>query len=434
MTAGMKHPPREPVDPIIGHAPLTTVELFCGIGGFRVAADRVGLKTVWANDLNALAGTVYRDRHGADELHSGDIRQLIDRVPPHDILTAGFPCQPFSAAGKKEGTRDPRGTLFQTIVDVLQRQRPRHFVLENVKRLTTMEGGSHFATVLAALSSLEYLVEWRVLNARHFGLAQNRERVVLLGTRTGAGTPVDKLRAIGTTNSVRTTSGSLPFGLSLSTPADALHAIKLATEADLAASASDITTRIARPSAWTDLADHNATFPNWGLALDGSFIACDLPQFTAARSAVSLSDILEQDTPAEYDYTERTLHRLAANETVERYVNGVEILSNQAGGARMGYTIFGIGGLAPTLTASTSRHYERYRVGSQYRRLTPTEYARLQGFADDHCAAARGYDRYKLLGNAVPPPMIEWVLRQIVQASAPLARSAPAHELEPSAA
>lgn len=84
----------------------------------------------------------------------------------------------------------------------------------------------------------------------------------------------------------------------------------------------------------------------------------------------------------------------------------------------MGYTIFGTGGPAPTLTASTSRHYERYQVGERYRRLTPTEYARLHGFTDDHCAAATAYDQYMLLGNAVPPGMIEWVLRQIVDGRA----------------
>ena len=111
---------------------MTTVELFCGIGGFRVAADRLRLRTLWANDLSAPAGVVYRDRFGTAELHQGDITTLLDAVPPHDILTAGFPCQPFSAAGKKEGTRDPRGTLFQSIVDVLKHRKPKHFVLENV--------------------------------------------------------------------------------------------------------------------------------------------------------------------------------------------------------------------------------------------------------------------------------------------------------------
>ncbi len=93
-------------------------------------------------------------------------------------------------------------------------------------------------------------------------------------------------------------------------------------------------------------------------------------------------------------------------------MQGVEILSNQAGGARMGYTVFGVEGLAPTLTATTSRHYERYKVGSRYRRLTNVEYARIQGFPDDHCAPVAIYEQYRLFGNAVPPPMAHWVVER----------------------
>ena len=367
---------------------MTTVELFCGIGGFRVAADRLRLRTLWANDLSAPAGVVYRDRFGTAELHQGDITTLLDAVPPHDILTAGFPCQPFSAAGKKEGTRDPRGTLFQSIVDVLKHRKPKHFVLENVKRLLTMEDGSHFATVLGALSELDYLVEWRVLNAKHFGLAQNRERVVLLGTR------------------------ALSSGFSAN---DVGASLRLANEVDLSAGARGVRSLLNQRAAWRSVERHALRFPSWGVALDGKFLACDLPTFSAALPDVYLRDILETAPLPEYDYTDQTLQRLHENDIVGRFVNGVEIVSNQAGGARMGYTIFGIGGLAPTLTASTSRHYERYRVGERYRRLTPKEYARLQGFGDDHCSAATGYDSYMLLGNAVPPPMVEWVLRQICE-------------------
>lgn len=372
--------------PASGQSGNTTVELFCGIGGFRVAAERLGLRTVWANDLSAAAGVVYRDRFGPAELQLGDINTLLDSVPAHDILTAGFPCQPFSAAGKKEGTRDPRGTLFQSIVDVLNFRKPKHFVLENVKRLLAMEGGSHFATVLSALSSLDYLIEWRVLNAKHFGLAQNRERVILLGTRVEP-----------------TELSPMDFGTS----------VRLASEFDLADGPRGIRSLLMRRSAWNRLGRRAAKFPSWGLALDGQYLACDLPHFSAALPGAYLRNILETTPPPEYDYTDQTLERLHKNEVVDRFVNGVEIVSNQAGGARMGYTIFGVGGLAPTLTASTSRHYERYQVGERYRRLTPTEYARLQGFADDHCMAATGYDQYMLLGNAVPPPMVEWVLRQI---------------------
>ena len=80
----------------------------------------------------------------------------------------------------------------------------------------------------------------------------------------------------------------------------------------------------------------------------------------------------------------------------------------------MGYSIFGIDGVAPTLTASTSRHYERYCIGTAYRRLTNVEYARIQGFPDNHCKATSPYNQYKLYGNAVPPQMIEFVLYRII--------------------
>lgn len=364
-----------------------TVELFCGIGGFRVAADKLGLKTVWANDFDALACSVYRDRFGVDVLHEGDINDLLETVPQHDILTGGFPCQPFSAAGKKEGTRDPRGTLFQAIVEVVKNSRPRHFVLENVKRLLTMESGAHFATVLSALSTLGYFIEWRVLNAKHFGLAQNRERVVLVGTRLD-----DEVMS----------------------PSSIAGLVRLAPGADLASGPRGIGVLLGQPSTWRDLERHGTKFPFWGVTFGGKFLACDLGRFCAALPEALLQGILESEPEEQYDFTKETLERLHMNESVDRFVHGVEIISNQGGGARMGYTIFGIAGLAPTLTASTSRHYERYQVGARYRRLTPREYARLQGFEDHHCSAASNYDQYTLYGNAVPPPLVEWVLRQVL--------------------
>jgi DNA (cytosine-5)-methyltransferase 1 len=113
-----------------------------------------------------------------------DISAVKASIPEHDLLTAGFPCQPFSAAGKKQGIRDVvRGTLFSEIVDTLERTKPDYFILENVKRLLTMEHGEHFRTILLALTSAGYFVEWRLLNAKDFGLAQNRERVILVGRK-----------------------------------------------------------------------------------------------------------------------------------------------------------------------------------------------------------------------------------------------------------
>lgn len=361
---------------------MNTVELFAGIGGFRVAADTIPLKTLWANDICPKACAVYRRRFGAAELHEGDIVGLADTIPDHDLLTGGFPCQPFSSAGKKNGIRDPRGTLFQTVVDIIRDRQPRFFVLENVKRLLTMEDGLHFATILSSLADLNYQIEWRLINAMHFGLPQNRQRVFITGVR-------------------KTTSGN----------GDGAPRIRLATQDELPERQTD---GLLNPQTWSSIEQHGKRFPTWGVASRGHFFTADLDTFACASPLVAVRSVLQETVPLEFDFTEATLQWLPKNTPVNKFVQGVEILSNQGGGARMGYTIFGINGVAPTLTSTTSRHYERYKIGDRYRRLTNIEYARIQGFPDDHCGACSVYDQYALYGNAVPPPMAAWVLRQLL--------------------
>jgi len=367
---------------------MTAVELFSGIGGFRVAAERRRISTIWANDNCPKACEVYRSRFGEKEIHAGDIRGLKGQIPDHDILTAGFPCQPFSSAGKKKGVRDPRGTLFQEIVDVLTERQPKYFVLENVKRLLTMETGFHFATILSSLADANYYIEWRLLNAMHFGLPQNRQRVFIIGVHERALASPAKLF-----------DGPVP--------------LRLATAEDIANRDGRLFDAVWDPPAWKPIETHVGRFPSWGMARSGRFIAAGLSSFSAALPPVMLSEVLQGLVSDEFDFTETTLKWIAANTPVNRFVQGVEILSNQAGGARMGYTIFGTNGVAPTLTSTTSRHYERYRVGDRYRRLTNTEYARIQGFPDDHCGVVSVYDQYALFGNAAPPPMAGWVFDRL---------------------
>ena len=367
---------------------MKTVELFAGIGGFRIAAERCGLNTVWANDICPKACKVYRDRFDDPGLHEGDIKDLIEGIPRHDLLTGGFPCQPFSSAGKKQGIEDPRGTLFSKIVEVLKRHEPRYFVLENVKRLLTMERGKHFATVLASLSELNYEIEWRLLNAVDFGLAQNRQRVFIIGRRSQRSSHVN-----GSSRS---------------------FSVRLATISDFKGIRRRQVERINCPEAWWDIVSHGVKFPTWGLARSGKYVGTNLTTFSSKSKVALLLDILEKTVGEQFDFTESTIKRLKASDPVHRFVDGVEILSNQGGGARMGYTVFGVNGVAPTLTSTASRHYERYKVGSKYRRLTNVEYARLQGFDDDHCSASSVYSQYALFGNAVPPPMAEWVIRQLL--------------------
>lgn len=354
---------------------MKVVELFAGIGGFRIACDELGLKTIWANDINSKASMVYRSQFGAGEFIEGDISGHLESIPEHDILTGGFPCQPFSSAGKKLGIEDVRGTLFETIVKILRNRQPDYFVLENVKRLLTMDAGSHFATILDALSTLGYLVEWRLLNAMNFGLPQNRERVVICGRRPGS-----------------------------------FLTSKLCTEEDLMCIDAQSVSSLLKYDRWHSIEKHGKKFLNWGLAIDGKFFTYDISEFSEKRQEVKLKSVLEKSPDKKYFFTQDTLKRIELSDEVNRYFNGVEILFNQKGGARMGYTIFGENGLAPTLTCTASRHYERYKINNEYRRLTNIEYARIQGFPDDHCKVVSPHDQYPLYGNAVPPPLVKWAI------------------------
>lgn len=366
---------------------LRAVELFAGIGGFRLAAERYGVETVWANDVCPEACKVYRDRFGDKEIVEGDVWKFLNEVPAHDLLTAGFPCQPFSSAGKKQGTRDPRGSLFEVIIEVLKARQPRYFVLENVKRLLSMEKGSHFATILDALNELDYKVEWRLLNAMHLGLPQNRQRVIIIGAH--------RLK-----NGVGKGNGPL---------------IRLASSNDLQAVLEKHYPVFFDSSRWLPIEKHKTRFPSWGISEDGRFLAFDLDNFSESLPPVKLSSVLELHVDAQFDFTENTIERLKSSVSTNRFVEGVQILYNQNGGARMGYTVFGTEGLAPTLTATPSRHYERYKIGNRYRRLTNVEYARIQGFPDGHCDSVSVYNQYGLYGNAVPPPLVAWVLGKIMK-------------------
>lgn len=359
---------------------MKAIELFAGIGGFRLACDELGIDTIWANDIGNNASKVYRQNFPKTIHVQDDINAHISEVPDHDLLTGGFPCQPFSSAGKKLGVNDVRGTLFASIVEVINLKQPKFFVLENVKRLLSMDSGSHFSTILNALSSIGYFVEWRLLNATDFGLPQNRERVIITGYRT------DNIKKI--------TPRLLPKN-------DTLNINNLSLK------------KVYDFSQWIDFSKHNSKFKTWGCAYNGKFIDIDIKEFSMSLPSKYLYEVLEKNPDNSFFFNEDTKKRIEESIEVNRYYNGVEIRYNQKGGARMGYSIFGVKGVAPTLTSSTSRHYERYEIDGSYRRLTNVEYARIQGFPDNHCRNISVYDQYVLFGNAVPPALVKWAINQL---------------------
>lgn len=165
---------------------LKFIDLFCGIGGFRVAANQAAKKLnietecVFSSDIDANAQVTYKANFGENPF--GDISNASsDIIPEHDILFVGFPCQPFSIIGKGEGFEDTRGTLFFEIARILDEKKPSVFVLENVKQLVTHQKGHTFKRILEALDELGYFFDYRILNALDYGLPQKRERVFIIG-------------------------------------------------------------------------------------------------------------------------------------------------------------------------------------------------------------------------------------------------------------
>ncbi len=173
--------------------------MFAGIGGFDLALTRTGWTCKWANEKDKYACQVYRKNFGSGELVEGDIREIqTENIPDVDLLVGGFLCQSFSLAGKREGFRDIRGTLFFEIARVARAKKPSLLLLENVKGLLSNDYGKTFGTILEELGNIGYWCEWQVLNSKYFGVPQNRERVFIIGHLRDRGTR--QIFPIGTVN------------------------------------------------------------------------------------------------------------------------------------------------------------------------------------------------------------------------------------------
>ena len=161
---------------------FTFIDLFAGIGGMRIPFEKLGGTCVFSSEWDEHAQKTYAQNFG--ETPAGDITKIdAAEIPSHDILLAGFPCQPFSILGGKQGFGDTRGTLFFDIARILKQKQPNAFLLENVKQLRTHDKGRTFAIIQEHLSQLGYTTYHQVLNALDFGLPQKRERIFIVGFR-----------------------------------------------------------------------------------------------------------------------------------------------------------------------------------------------------------------------------------------------------------
>lgn len=160
---------------------LKFIDLFAGIGGFRIALERIGAKCVFSSEWDKYAVQTYLANFG--EQPFGDISKIsTSQIPNHDILCAGFPCQPFSSIGKREGFKHKtQGTLFYEIIKILQDKKPIAFILENVPGIVNHNGGKTLETILESLNQINYDVSYQLLNAANYGIPQHRNRIYFVG-------------------------------------------------------------------------------------------------------------------------------------------------------------------------------------------------------------------------------------------------------------
>lgn len=178
------------------------IDLFAGIGGMRKAFENVGGKCVYTSEWDKFARETYQANYKTEHKIDGDITKVDEsEIPSHDLLLAGFPCQPFSLAGvskknslgKEHGFRDKtQGTLFFDIARILRYHKPSAFLLENVKNLKSHDKGKTFKIICETLTELGYYFDWRIINAKSF-LPQNRERIFIAGFRSDHGFQFSKM-------------------------------------------------------------------------------------------------------------------------------------------------------------------------------------------------------------------------------------------------
>lgn len=163
------------------------IDLFAGLGGFHKALHNLGHECVFASELDPTLRQVYQDNWGIEVY--GDIRKIVEKeidiIPKHDILCAGFPCQPFSKAGKQLGRKDERGTLFDEIIKILEFRKPTYFILENVPSIAKHDDEETWRLMKTELEKLGYQVDHEIYSPQDFGIPQHRKRIFIVGSLLG---------------------------------------------------------------------------------------------------------------------------------------------------------------------------------------------------------------------------------------------------------
>jgi DNA (cytosine-5)-methyltransferase 1 len=380
---------REPVD-VVGHV----AELFAGVGGFRIGLARAGWKTTFSNQWEPSTKVQHAsDVYLANFTESGhtniDIAKVQALPKNIDLLVGGFPCQDYSVAktlNSSKGLEGKKGVLWWEILRLVEKQKPRFIFLENVDRLLkspSQQRGRDFAVMLKTLGDEGYFIEWRVVNAAEYGFPQRRIRVLIVATKIKKGnkrnSPEDEIF----------NNGILARALPIKKNTTGLQTV------DLSASADKISESFNTNSGKSPFLNSGCFFNGTAYTVKSEAIIAPKPQL--------LGDIIQDDSevPDDYWVHDSRLKEwkfLKGAKSIERVHKGSGVSYNYAEG-KMAFPdlltnpsrtiLTGEGGTTP------SRFKHIIQVGRGYRRLTPIELERLNGFPDD-------WTKFDFSGKQVP--------------------------------
>ena len=400
---------KEPAKPVGNVA-----ELFAGVGGFRIGLARAGWKTVFSNQWEPAtkvqhASDVYVARFGEDG-HSNEDIASVDSLPRNiDLLVGGFPCQDYSVAktlNSSKGLKGKKGVLWWEILRLVQGQKPKFIFLENVDRLLkspSNQRGRDFAVMLKTLGDEGYTIEWRVVNAAEYGFPQRRIRVFIVATKKKRGAKKQ------TPESIIEKTGILARALPIEKLTSELQEIDLDDEAD------QISTRFNKGGG-------KSLFMNSGYYEDGVAYTVK-SEAKLSKTAIVLGDVLQPDSqvPDEYWVEEKRLKEwkyLKGAKSIERTHKGSGTTYNYAEG-KMAFPDLLTNPSRTILTAEGGNTPSRFKhiiqTKNGYRRLTPIELERLNGFPDnwtqrdDQDKVIADSKRAFFMGNALVIGLIERV-------------------------
>ena len=416
------------------------IDLFAGIGGLRIglksALNHAGIPShcVLSSEIDAKACQTYEMNFG--EYPSGDIKDIID-IPPFQMLLAGFPCQPFSYAGKRQGFGDTRGTLFFEIERILKQYRPQAFLLENVRGLKTHDGGRTFETIISNLQGLGYGTHVLVLNSSAFSVPQNRVRLYILGIY-GTAPVMSLISDFGAADShsfkakseqlslfdVSLPMASCVVGDIIENSVDEKYYCSAAFTAQLKSAIGEDLSKLHGYR----LIDYRGgqSLHSWELGTRGKCSNAEIVfmnlliqnrrkhEFGTHQDGKKLT--LDQ---IKSFYKEADIEIIMESLLQKGYLKEEKGLYNPTAG-NMSFEVFKF--LDPESISITLTSSDANRLGvvqhNQPRRLTPRECARLQGFPDSFIVHPDDSFAYKQFGNSVAIPVIKAVISDFIEQNA----------------